>query len=84
VLTQTPPAQPSWSSLLGIRHVVLAVNKMDLVDFDRAVFDGIVADYHSFAEALGFDEIITVPISGRDGDNIAVTSARRRGMRGRR
>jgi hypothetical protein len=36
---------------------VLAVNKMDLVDFDRAVFDGIVADYHSFAEALGFDEI---------------------------
>ena len=58
--------------LLGIRHLVLAVNKMDLVDYDRAVFDGIVRDYAAFAEAIGIpaDSVTAIPISGFKGDNI--------------
>ena len=63
-------------SLVGIRKVVLAVNKMDLVGFDQSVFDAIVADYRAFAEGLGFDAITPIPISGRDGDNIAAASLR--------
>jgi len=63
-------------SLVGIRRVVLAVNKMDLVAFDPAVFQQIVADYTAFARSLGFEAIVPIPISGRDGDNIARASAR--------
>ncbi len=58
------------ASLLGIRHVVLAVNKIDLVDYDEAVFDAIVADYQAFAEDLGFATIQPIPISARYGDNV--------------
>ena len=57
-------------SLLGIRHVVLAVNKIDLVDYDRDIFDRIVRDYESFAAGLGFTSIAPIPISARFGDNI--------------
>ena len=56
--------------LLGIRHLVLAVNKLDLVGYDRAVFDAIVADYASFAQAIGIGEFTAIPISGFKGDNI--------------
>ncbi|ABC64826.1 sulfate adenylyltransferase subunit CysN [Erythrobacter litoralis] len=56
--------------LLGIRHVVLAVNKMDLVDYDQATFDGIVRDYADFAEEIGVEAFTAIPISGFKGDNI--------------
>jgi len=73
VLTQT--RRHSYiCSLLGVRHVVLAVNKIDLVDFDQAVFDRIVADYQVFAEGLGFSLITPIPMSARFGDNVTVRS----------
>ncbi|OCX66428.1 adenylyl-sulfate kinase [Thioclava sp. SK-1] len=55
---------------LGIRHVVLAVNKMDLVGYDQKVFDQIVADYTTFADSIGIDAFTAIPISGFKGDNI--------------
>lgn len=63
-------------SLLGIRHIVLAVNKMDLVDFDRSVFDRIVKDYLAFVEPLGIEDITCIPISALDGDNVVEISER--------
>ena len=57
-------------SLLGVRSVVLAVNKMDLVDFDRSVFERIEADYRAFAADLPLSSITAVPISARGGDNV--------------
>jgi bifunctional enzyme CysN/CysC len=59
------------ASLLGIRHVVLAVNKIDLVGFDRDVFAKIVADYKEFAKDLGFSSIVPIPMSARFGDNVS-------------
>jgi bifunctional enzyme CysN/CysC len=61
--------------LLGIRHVVLAVNKMDLVGYDEAVFDRIVADYRTFARSIGIADFTAIPISGFKGDNITAASA---------
>jgi bifunctional enzyme CysN/CysC len=75
VLTQTR-RHSFLVHLLGIKKVVLAVNKMDLVGFDQAVFDRIVADYRAFAAALDFTELLAIPISGLRGDNITETSAR--------
>jgi bifunctional enzyme CysN/CysC len=63
-------------ALLGIRHVVVAVNKMDLIDFDKATFDRIVADFTVFASELGFSSIVSVPVSARHGDNITEPSRR--------
>jgi bifunctional enzyme CysN/CysC len=63
-------------SLLGIRHVVLVVNKMDLVGYDRTVFDAIVAGFNSFAAELGFQDVVCIPISARYGDNVSGPSAR--------
>jgi len=63
------------ASLLGIRHVVLAVNKIDLVGFSKDVFDGIVRDFAAFAERLGFQSIVPIPISARFGDNVIAKSA---------
>ena len=63
-------------SLLGIKHVVLAVNKMDLVDFDKATFDRIVADYMRFVEPLQIPDITCIPLSALDGDNVVEKSAR--------
>jgi bifunctional enzyme CysN/CysC len=57
-------------SLLGLRHVVLAVNKIDLVAYQAEVFERIVAEYRTFASELGFASIVPIPISARDGDNI--------------
>jgi bifunctional enzyme CysN/CysC len=61
-------------SMLGIRHIILAVNKMDLVEYNRAQFHQIVADYLSFAEPLGFETITPIPISARFGHNVAERS----------
>ncbi|WP_395443173.1 sulfate adenylyltransferase subunit CysN [Caulobacter sp. UC70_42] len=73
VLTQTR-RHSYLVSLLGIRHVVLAVNKMDLVGWNPAVFDRIVADYRAFAEQIGLSVFTPIPISGLGGDNIASAS----------
>jgi bifunctional enzyme CysN/CysC len=63
------------ASLLGIRHIALAVNKFDLVAFDRAVFERIVADYRAFASDLGFATIEPIPLSARYGDNVTRRSS---------
>ncbi len=57
-------------SLLGIRHVVVAINKIDLIDYRKEVFDRIVRDYTTFASSLGFISIMPIPISARYGDNV--------------
>ena len=57
-------------SLLGIRHLVVAVNKIDLVNFDKDKFDRIVDTYTSFAAQLGFSSVVPIPISARFGDNV--------------
>jgi bifunctional enzyme CysN/CysC len=62
-------------ALLGIRHVVLAVNKIDLVAFGKAAFERIVADYQAFATALGFVSVMPIPLSARHGDNVIARSA---------
>ncbi|MCF7222447.1 sulfate adenylyltransferase subunit CysN [Marilutibacter chinensis] len=62
-------------SLLGIRHVLLAVNKMDLVGYDQAVFDTIVAGYRELAAQLGIDHVQAVPLSALKGDNLIERSA---------
>src|SRR6266700_82900 len=63
-------------SLFGIRHIVLAVNKLDLVGFDRAVFERIAEDYAGFADDLGFASLVMIPLSARYGDNLIERSAR--------
>jgi bifunctional enzyme CysN/CysC len=63
------------ASLLGIRHIVLAVNKIDLVDFDREIFNRIASEYIEFAGNLGFDTIVPIPLSARFGDNVTNPSA---------
>jgi bifunctional enzyme CysN/CysC len=74
VLTQTR-RHSYLVQLLGIRHVVLAVNKMDLVGYDQAVFDRILADYTEFARSIGIEAFTAIPISGFKGDNITGPSA---------
>lgn len=74
VLQQT--RRHSWLvHLLGIGHVVLAVNKMDLVGYDEATFGQIVADYRAFAASIGIADFTAIPISGFKGDNITGASA---------
>ncbi|MBL6708300.1 MAG: sulfate adenylyltransferase subunit CysN [Pseudomonadales bacterium] len=75
VLTQTR-RHSFLASLLGISHVVLAVNKMDLVNYDPAVFAQIESDYLAFAEALNFASITTIPLSALQGDNVIERSRR--------
>ena len=62
-------------SLVGIRHVMLAINKMDLIDFDRERYESIIRDYEEFAATLGFASITAIPISALNGDNIIEKSA---------
>ncbi|MBP8814695.1 MAG: sulfate adenylyltransferase subunit CysN [Laribacter sp.] len=64
------------ASLLGIRHVIVAVNKMDLLEFDQAVFERIRQDYLAFAEALYIHDIRFVPLSALRGDNVVSPSER--------
>jgi bifunctional enzyme CysN/CysC len=75
VLTQTR-RHSFIASLMGIRHVVLAVNKMDLAGFDQARFDAIRAEYETAVAGLGFHTVVAVPISARHGDNVAERSPR--------
>ena len=63
-------------SLLGIKHIVLAVNKMDLVDFDKQVFDRIVAEYRKLTDALQIEDVTCFPLSALDGDNVVEKSDR--------
>ncbi|MCC7267102.1 MAG: sulfate adenylyltransferase subunit CysN, partial [Caulobacteraceae bacterium] len=69
VLTQTR-RHSYLVHLLGIRHVVLAINKMDLVGWDRAAYEAILADYAAFARELGLDHYTPIPMSALRGDNI--------------
>ncbi len=61
-------------SLLGVKHVVVAINKMDLNDFDQSVFNDIEVDFREFAKYLGFSEISCIPMSALDGDNVTIRS----------
>ena len=61
--------------LLGIRNVVLAVNKMDLIDYDQAAFQSIRAEFETFAKALGLESVVAIPMSAAHGDNLARLSA---------
>ena len=74
VLTQTR-RHTYLAKLIGVRNFVLAVNKMDLVAYDRATYDAIVADYRVFAGSIGIKEFVALPISGLAGDNITSRSA---------
>ena len=75
VLTQT--RRHSYIvSLLGIRHVVLAVNKMDLIGYSNDVFDAIVQEYREFAQQIGLKDVVAIPLSALKGDNILERSTR--------
>jgi bifunctional enzyme CysN/CysC len=81
VLTQT--RRHSYIvSLLGIRHVVLAINKMDLVDFSQDVFNTILTEYRQFAQQIGLTDITAIPLSALAGDNMLEPSTRTRWYRG--
>ena len=67
---------------LGIRNLVLAVNKMDLIDYDQAKFDAIVDDYRAFAQSIGIADFTAIPLSGLAGDNITAPSDRTPWYRG--
>ncbi|UZF93266.1 sulfate adenylyltransferase subunit 1 [Bosea sp. NBC_00550] len=62
-------------SLVGVRHIVVAINKMDLVGYDEAVFEQIAADYRAAVASLGFASIRFIPVSARDGENVMRPSA---------
>lgn len=73
ILTQTR-RHSYLAHLIGIKHLVVAVNKMDLVGYDQAVYDKIIADYSTFAEEIGIAAFTPMPISGLAGDNITSES----------
>jgi bifunctional enzyme CysN/CysC len=75
VLTQTR-RHSYLAQLLGIRHFILAVTKMDLVDFDQSAFEAIAADYRVFADQIGIKDWTAIPVSGLGGDNIGEQSSR--------
>ncbi len=64
------------ASLLGIQHIVLAVNKMDLIDWDREQFEKIRDEFHAFAARLDVHDVTTVPLSALNGDNVVTKSDR--------
>ncbi len=73
VLTQTR-RHSRIVAMMGIRHVVLAINKMDLVKFDQTVFNCIDTEYREFAAGLGFVAVQTIPLSALEGDNVVTPS----------
>ena len=73
VLTQTR-RHSYLVSLIGIRKVVLAINKMDLVDYSQKIFDRINEEYRAFAAQIGLTDITSIPLSGLKGDNMLVAS----------
>lgn len=62
------------AALLGIPHIVLCINKMDMVDYSVKVFDRIVADYQAFAQQLNFKDLVCIPLSALAGDNVVDAS----------
>jgi len=74
VLTQTR-RHSLLAKLVGVRRLVLAVTKMDLVDYDRGAFDAAVADYRAFADGAGIQNWVAIPVSGTRGDNVVSRSA---------
>jgi len=74
VLTQTR-RHSYLAHLIGIRNLVLAVNKMDLIDYDREKYEAIVADYRAFATSIGLEDFVALPISGYVGDNVTALSS---------
>ncbi len=60
--------------MVGVRHFVLAVNKLDLVNWDRALYDGIVGGFRDFAKPLNFATLVPIPLSALNGDNVASAS----------
>ena len=83
ILTQTR-RHSYLCHLLGIKNIVLAINKMDLVDYDQASFEAIAVDYAEFANTIGITSFTAIPISGLKGDNIAVHSMLPNGIVGQR
>jgi len=75
VLTQTR-RHSYLAHLIGIRNIVLAINKMDLVDYDQQVFDRILLSYRAFANEIGITQFTAIPMSGINGDNITTKSER--------
>ena len=73
VLTQTRP-HSYLAHLLGIRNIVLAINKMDLVDYSEEIFGAITAEYKDFADSIGIESFLAIPLSGLKGDNITTAS----------
>ena len=61
-------------SLLGVKHVVVAINKMDLNDFDQSIYNAIEVDFREFSKDLGFTDITCIPMSALDGDNVTIRS----------
>ncbi len=74
ILTQTR-RHSMICSMLGIKNVVVAINKMDLIDYREEVFDRALSDFQSFASALRFDQVIAIPMSALKGDNIIARSS---------
>jgi bifunctional enzyme CysN/CysC len=75
VLTQTR-RHSFIVSMLGVRHVVLCINKMDLVDYSQHVYNEIDEDYRTFASSLGIENIVSIPVSALEGDNVTEHSER--------
>src|SRR5215472_3469898 len=74
VLTQTRRhSYLIW--LLGIRHVVLAINKLDLVGYSKVVFDQIGEEYRAFAGSIGLNDVVCIPLSAKQGDNVTSSSS---------
>ena len=73
VLTQTR-RHSYLVSLIGIRKVVLAINKLDMVGYSKDVFDRIEAEYRAFAKQIGLDDIVCIPLSALKGDNVTAPS----------
>jgi bifunctional enzyme CysN/CysC len=73
VLTQTR-RHSYLAHLIGIKNIVVAINKMDLVGYDQATYDAILADYTAFARSIGIADVTPMPISGFCGDNISLKS----------
>ena len=61
-------------SMLGVKHIILAINKMDLINYERSVYEDIKAEYTAFAQSLGITTLQTIPISALRGDNIVTNS----------
>ena len=83
VLTQTR-RHSYLVNLLGIKNIVLAVNKMDLVDYDQATYDTIVADYREFAQSIGIEEFVAMPIRALKATTSPRLARTRRGTKARR